>query len=127
LTLGCTTCNTRKGAYDAPECPLVNPYDDDPETHLQWVGPLVRPRTPDRGRVTVSRLDLNRPELVYQRGQRVLRALEIIDLMGEAPEPVVIALREDLRSLIADHAEYAAAVRSVAQVVEPDGEADNGG
>jgi hypothetical protein len=102
-----------QGDYDSDECPILHPYDDDPDTHLRWIGCLVSPQTPDRGRLPITRLDLNRPELLYQRGVRVLRALEILEMIDQASAPVATALREDLRAIAADDAEYAAAVRSV--------------
>jgi uncharacterized protein (TIGR02646 family) len=115
LTLACPACNTKKGAYYSPECALVNPYADDPGAHLRWIGPMIEAVTPDRGKVTVTRLDLNRAELLYQRASEMKRALDILNRMSANPGPISEALEEDLRAMILDDAEYAAAVRALVE------------
>lgn len=112
LTLACPTCNTKKGDYYDDGCPLLNPYEDDPDDHLRWVGPMVFAVTPDRGRVTRSRLALNRSELLFQRGQRIDRARELLELIADSAPAVGRALGEDLRSMQLADAEYSAAVRA---------------
>jgi len=68
--------------------------------------------TADRGRVTIRRLNLNRAELMHQRGEALDRVRWILDLMESNPEPVRLALSEDLRALGEVDAEYSAAVRA---------------
>jgi uncharacterized protein (TIGR02646 family) len=112
LTLACEVCNRNKGNYFEKDCLLLNPYLDDPETHLKWYGPMVTHRTPDRGRMTISRLDLNRPELLYKRSQLLCRAKLILDTIAMSPPAVKKALRDELGKLCAQDAEFSAAVGS---------------
>ena len=63
LTIACPRCNTNKGDYDAPECPLLDPYTDDVEEAVAFGGPLALPRGGDRSRATITRLRLNRMDL----------------------------------------------------------------
>jgi uncharacterized protein (TIGR02646 family) len=125
LTAACPTCNTKKGDYYSTECPIVNPYVDDPSDHLQWAGPWLFHVTEDRGRLTVSRLKLNREMLMYQRGVHLERALSIMEMIDKNPGPVGEALRENLNAMMADDAEYAAAVRAF--VDKQDGLGSGGG
>ena len=50
LTIACPRCNTNKGNYDAPECPLLDPYIDDVEEAVAFGGPLALPRGGARSR-----------------------------------------------------------------------------
>ena len=113
LTLACPLCNTKKGAYYSVDCPLINPYVDNLDEHLRWIGPMLDAITPDRGRVTVRRLDLNRAELLYKRMHAMEKALDILNSMATHPGPISEALKEDLRAMILDDAEYASAVRAL--------------
>ncbi len=115
LTLACPTCNTNKGNYYNTTCALVNPYEDDPDAHLRWIGPMVEAVTHDRGRTTITRLKLNRAELLYKRMSEMERALSILNQMTESPGPISEALEEDLRAMVLDDAEYSAAVRSLVE------------
>ena len=113
LTLACPLCNSKKGTYYSVDCPLINPYVDNLDSHFRWIGPMLGAVTPDRGRVTVTRLDLNRGELLYKRMRVMESALDILTSIAANPGPVGEALEEDLRSMILDDAEYAAAVRAL--------------
>jgi uncharacterized protein (TIGR02646 family) len=112
LTLACSNCNTSKGTYWEDACRLLNPYEDEPSEHLRWAGPMLFHITADRGRVTIRRLNLNRAELMHQRGEALDRVRWILDLMESNPEPVRLALSEDLRALGEVDAEYSAAGRA---------------
>ena len=58
LTIACPRCNTNKGDYDAPECPLLDPYADDVEREVVFFGPLALARGGARARATISLLKL---------------------------------------------------------------------
>jgi uncharacterized protein (TIGR02646 family) len=116
LTVACPMCNQKKGPYDNPACRIVNPYSDDPKDHLRWIGPWVTHVTNDRGRVTITRLGLNRADLMFQRGRECQRVEELLRLMEQSDAPVRDALNEDLLAAIADDAEYSAAIRSLVEL-----------
>jgi uncharacterized protein (TIGR02646 family) len=116
LTLACEICNTSKGTYYNEDSPLINPYTDDPNEHLVWLGPMVSHITPDKGRLTKTRLKLNRPELLYQRAQQLERLKDIIDQLSNSPQSVKDALQQDIEALVDDDAEFAAASRAFASI-----------
>lgn len=66
LTLGCQVCNNNKSDYHDDDNPLIDPYIDDVDKHLIFVGSVVVPITV-KGILTVSILDLNRTDLVEER------------------------------------------------------------
>jgi uncharacterized protein (TIGR02646 family) len=109
LTLACRRCNTNKGEYYEPTCELVNPYQDDIQAHLIFAGPLVVHRSPDRGRVTISKIDLNRPELMARRKDAIENVQRVLDLLGTQDDgPVKEALEDELDELIGEGGEFSA-------------------
>lgn len=73
LTLSCEICNrSGKGTYYDPKLLLINPYDDNPESHFQALGPLIYGvKSDDRAFITEKTLKLNRSALVNQRSDRI--------------------------------------------------------
>lgn len=120
LTLGCTVCNTNKGDHYDEDCVLLDPYSDAPEDHLTWFGPMVLEVTPDRGRSTITKIGLNRPELLYQRSERIRRAKDLITMIEGATPAVAAALTQDLRAMMLNQAEYSAAVIRWVETEGPD-------
>lgn len=109
LTLACRRCNTSKGEYYEPACELINPYRDDIHAHLIFAGPFVAHRSADRGRVTISQVDLNRPELMAQRKEAIENVQRVLDLLATQSEgPVKESLEEELDGLIGSAAEFSA-------------------
>jgi uncharacterized protein (TIGR02646 family) len=109
LTLACTRCNVAKGEYYEPQCELVNPYTDRVAGHLLFFGTHVFHRSADRGRVTVTRLDLNRPELVARRKEAIEGLNRVRDLIEAAPPgPMREALEVERDDLLRGESEYLA-------------------
>ena len=59
LTIACPRCNTNKGNYDAPECPLLDPYIDHVEKEVAFGGPMALARGGARASATITRLTLS--------------------------------------------------------------------
>ena len=113
LTIACPRCNTNKGEYDEPKCPLLDPYVDDVENWVAFYGSLALSRGGPRSRATITRLDLNRMDLVYQRGQAIIQLdllLELVERAASQPDARV-QLWLDIDATIADAAEFASACR----------------
>ena len=115
LTLACSTCNSRKGTYYDAACELVNPYVDDPDDHLMWAGPLILERTPDRGRMTVTRLALNRAPLLYERAECLRRVEQLSAMLDDLPEPARVAIQEEITEAQQPASEYSAAAAAFIQ------------
>lgn len=114
LTFACGVCNTKKGEYHSEECPLLNPYVDEPADHLAAAGPMVL-RTPnsDRGMVTEKRLDLNRSNLIERRKERIEGVAALIDQIARTRNTEI---RDVLLAQVTDECkddrEYAFVVRA---------------
>ncbi|WP_371321875.1 HNH endonuclease [Pseudomonas alliivorans] len=68
----CARCNNSKNDEFDNDCPLIDPYSENPDEHLLAFGPLLRPRRgSERGALTIITVDLNRPELVERRDIRI--------------------------------------------------------
>jgi uncharacterized protein (TIGR02646 family) len=81
LTLACNECNRRKQDYYEPGAPLINPYKDQPDSHLRWYGPMALAASEDgKGRVTVRLLELSRLKLVERRTERIHGVRNLIEL-----------------------------------------------
>ncbi len=122
LTIACPRCNTNKGDYDAPECPLLDPYVDEVEEDVAFGGPLALPRGGPRAHATITRLDLNRKDLVFARGETLLQLYSLLDLIerAESEPDVMHALWLDIDAATAAKGEFASACRQFlkAQVEE---------
>jgi uncharacterized protein (TIGR02646 family) len=113
LTLACSRCNVNKGDYYDLVCMLVDPYQDEIGSHLVFAGPLVAHRSPDRGRVTISKIGLNRSELMAKRKEAIENVQRVLDLLDVADEgPVKQALEGELAELTCPQAEFSATTRA---------------
>lgn len=72
LTIGCSKCNTNKGDYNNPDLPLLNPYTDEPEKCITFLGAFPYPTDGNvRAEVTIMKLKLDRSELVEKRNEHL--------------------------------------------------------
>ena len=72
LGLACPVCNRNKSAIYDVAVPFVNPYVDDPLTHFVSFGFLIWAKPGDRrAKLTENELELNRPDLLEARGERL--------------------------------------------------------
>ena len=117
LTIGCPRCNTNKGDYDAPECPLLDPYADNVEEEVAFGGPLALPRGGPRARATITRLGLNRKDLLYSRSESIERLDMMLDLVERAASKpdVLQSLWLDIDAATAAGGEFASACRQFLQ------------
>ncbi len=113
LTIACPKCNTNKGDYDIRECRLLDPYVDDVEEEVAFGGPLALPRGGARARATITRLDLNRKDLLFARGETLMRLHWLLDLVERAAsEPALLqSLWLDIDAATAAEGEFASAGR----------------
>lgn len=99
LGLACPICNMNKGD-DYPECtPFVNPYVDDPSNHFVALGPFVYHKPGDqRAELTETTIELNRPELIERRKERIDMIRLFSDKIAMVGEPI---LKKNLQEQIA--------------------------
>ena len=122
LTIACPRCNTKKSDYDAPECPLLDPYTDDVERAVVFFGPLALARGGARAQATITLLDLNRMNLLHARGEAIVRLDKLLNLVERAAsQPDVLrVLRLEIEVMTASGGEFASACRHflAAQITE---------
>lgn len=76
----CARCNNAKSNQFEEECPLIDPYTENPNDHLLAFGSLIRHKTgSERGALTIKTVDLNRSELLERRNHRIESIQNAID------------------------------------------------
>ncbi|CAM6715063.1 TPA: HNH endonuclease [Enterobacter kobei] len=76
----CARCNNEKRDEFDNDCPLIDPYSEDPNTHLLAFGSILRHKSgSERGALTISTIGLNRPELIERRSIRINELQNAID------------------------------------------------
>ena len=122
LTIACQKCNTNKGQYNEPNCPLLDPHVDDVEKEVAFAGPMALARRSARASATITRLKLNRPELLLARSEVLRRLYERLDVVERAAnEPAArVALWLDIDDMTAAAGEFTSACRQflVAETAE---------
>lgn len=118
LTSACERCNKNKGTYHEPGSEILNPYVDDPDDHLRFIGNLVI-HVPGsmRGEITWRKLKLDRLDLANSRNVRLGSVREAYLRWHDADQPLKDALRDALR-LDAAEGEFSAAVVAFLQAVD---------
>jgi uncharacterized protein (TIGR02646 family) len=72
LGFSCQICNTNKGEKYDKTTLFINPYCENPEDHLVFLELYLYPRQgSERGEYTIKELDLNRPNLIERRKERI--------------------------------------------------------
>ena len=113
LTIACPRCNTNKGDYDEPECRLLDPYVDDVEVAVVFFGPLALARGSARAHATVTRLALNRIDLLSARAEAITSLdmlLNLVERAGSEPD-VLHALWLDIDAVTSAEGQFASACR----------------
>ena len=68
LGFSCQVCNGKKGDKYDEATPFINPYDENPEDHIVFLGYLSYPKQgSERGEYTIREIELNRADLVESR------------------------------------------------------------
>ena len=77
----CQLCNTNKGNKYDEAVPFINPYNEDPEEHIIFLGFHIFPKQgSERGEYTIREIGLIRQELIDRRKDKI----EGIDKMIKA-------------------------------------------
>ena len=89
----CARCNNAKSDHFDDDCPLLDPYSEDPDTHLLAFGSSVRHKAgSERGAITISTVDSNRPKLIERRAIRLVELQNAIDACYRTSSTAVRAL-----------------------------------
>jgi uncharacterized protein (TIGR02646 family) len=120
LTLACDKCNTNKSDNEG----IIDPYLADPTDHLWFIGALVFPRPgSDSGRITERILELNRPELLERRQEKLKGLLTQLELINRTQnEAIKAALKTDILEEIRDDREFAGLARELVRTARARGD-----
>ncbi len=104
----CAKCNNSKSNKWFDETPFIDPYSEEPNEAIAAVGQWLFPRPgSDRGRVTLHEIELNRPDLLQNRLEKLNRIQDVLDLIARAPNDAVRnALSSRIQAELGPDAEY---------------------
>ena len=72
LGYSCPKCNVAKGEKYSEETPYINPYEEDPEDLIFCSGAFLFAKMGnERGDLTITDIELNRPGLIERRKERI--------------------------------------------------------
>jgi hypothetical protein len=76
----CARCNNAKKDQFDENCPLIDPYSEDPGLNLIAFGTIMRHKSgSERGAITIITTDLNRAELIERRAIRLADLQNALD------------------------------------------------
>ena len=68
----CGRCNNSKAKKYFDEAPFLDPYSEEPEDHIFATGAYLTQRNGSvRGEITIKEINLNRPDLLEKRLERI--------------------------------------------------------
>jgi 5-methylcytosine-specific restriction endonuclease McrA len=108
LGLSCPKCNMNKSdTYDLNNA-FINPYIDEPTTHFNSIGAFIWAKSGDnRAKLTEIEIDLNRPELLEIRGERLKTIRGLVDFYNNTPNGVLKnALKKEIDIEITEKKPY---------------------
>jgi uncharacterized protein (TIGR02646 family) len=98
LGLACAICNGNKSdTYDEANT-FINPYVDEPQTHFHACGAFIFANAgDDRAKLTELEIDLNRGDLLEQRGERLKTIRGLLDDFEQQNNPTLkTAIRKQI-------------------------------
>jgi uncharacterized protein (TIGR02646 family) len=118
LTLCCRKCNQNKRDYYNPRNPLINPYLNNPEEEIVFLGPIISPRT-ERARLTVKLLQLDRVELFESRVNYIKQIQPLIDLFVKEDDEILKQMTyQDILKFTDKKNEYSSMMKSVVATLD---------
>ncbi|MBU0823408.1 MAG: HNH endonuclease [Alphaproteobacteria bacterium] len=117
LTIACTECNRRKGAYDTVSDPFLDPYLPDIEARIAHHGPVVVSAAGDVGaEIGVRRLELDRGrnDLMERKVEKIVEINHLKNRIIQCGNPILRELLEaDLNRRCQIDQEFSGMVRSL--------------
>lgn len=93
LGLACPICNNNKGDIYDEAVPFINPYVDDPSDHFLIAGHFIYHNPGNiRAELTEKQIDLNRPELIERRKERIDSLRTLADKYSAQTNPTIKAI-----------------------------------
>jgi uncharacterized protein (TIGR02646 family) len=119
LGLSCPWCNIKKGDNFDENCSIINPYTDEPDDHFIFLGTMVCHKAgDDRAQLTELLLELNRPELMECRKERIDAIRPLIDLFIKETNPMLKSiLKNNIDAEMSNDKPYSMSVRAMVKLM----------
>lgn len=108
LGLSCPKCNMNKGSEYDENLPYLNPFVDNPENHFKAVGALIWALPGDRrAKLTEIDIELNRPELLEVRLERLNSIRSLVEIYNQETNPrLKQSLKKEIETEISEDKPY---------------------
>jgi len=115
LGISCPCCNENKGDKYNEETPFINPYDENPEDHLDFFDFYIYSKNgSERGKYTELELDLNRSSLLDDRKERMIIIKRMIKAANITKNDLLRnQAMEEIKNEAKQDKEYSAMVKSL--------------
>lgn len=115
LGLVCPLCNHNKGDIYDEAVPFINPYVDDPSTHFIFIGHFIYHKAGDsRAELTEKQIELNRPELIERRKERIDALRTLADKYATQTNDTIKAIiLEELEKEMGNDKPYSVCSKSI--------------
>ncbi len=119
LGLACPWCNIKKGNVFDESCTYINPYHDLPQEHFVPVGTMVYAKPNDkRAKITELQLELNRPELIEARKERMEAVRSMAEQhVAEVNPTLKSLLKGELKKKIEKEKPYSMCTRAMVKSI----------
>lgn len=119
LGLACPKCNMNKSDTYDENTPFINPYCDNPNNHFIAIGAFIWAKAGDnRAKITEIEIDLNRPELLEIRGERMKIIKDLIDKYNTTPEGILKeSLKKEIEKEVAENKPYSFCTKQLVGVL----------
>ncbi len=117
----CAQCNNQKNDKWDDQYPFINPYIENPLDFLCAVGHFIYHLSGNkRGEITEKEINLNRPELVEMRKERIDAIMTLADRYSSEPNITLknILLKE-IKKELADDKPYSVCAKSIFEQIIP--------
>ncbi len=117
----CRKCNSEKSDKWDNQYPFINPYTEDPLNFLCVVGHFIYHLAGNkRGEITRKEINLNRPELIEMRKERIDAIMTLADRYSiEISATLKNILLKEIKKELADDKPYSACAKSIFQHIRP--------
>ncbi|EIO4562716.1 HNH endonuclease [Vibrio parahaemolyticus] len=113
LGYACPKCNGAKSDKYFSLSPFINPYEDEPSEYIFCAGAILCPKKgSERAEVTINQIELNRPDLLEKRMNKINEIQKSLDACYRVKDPELRALMiQELKLSTAQDKEYSYIVK----------------
>ncbi|MGC9462043.1 HNH endonuclease signature motif containing protein [Vibrio genomosp. F10] len=113
LGYACPKCNGAKSDKYFSLSPFINPYEEKPNEFIFCAGALLFPKNgSERAEITINQIDLNRPELLEKRMNKIQEIQKSLNACYRVKDPDLQKLLiDEIKSMTSKDKEYSYVVK----------------